>query len=33
MFRKYFGIDGICGCVGESLIMLDFVLCFGYVVG
>lgn len=26
-------MDGICGMVGDVFIMLDFVLCFGYVVG
>lgn len=33
MSRKYFGIDGICGCVGEFLIILDFVFKLGWVVG
>lgn len=33
MSRKYFGIDGVCGWVGQLLIILDFVMCFGYVVG
>lgn len=30
---KYFGIDGICGCVGDVLIILEFVFKLGWVVG
>lgn len=30
---KYFGIDGICGCVGDVLIIFDFVFKLGWVVG
>lgn len=33
MVCKYFGIDGVCGEVGKFLIMLEFVLKFGWVVG
>lgn len=30
---KYFGIDGICGCVGNVFIIFDFVFKLGWVVG
>lgn len=30
---KYFGIDGICGWVGQGVILVDFVLCLGNVLG
>lgn len=31
--RKYFGTDGIRGCVGEMPIRPDFMLRFGFVFG
>lgn len=31
--RKYFGMDGVCGMVGEFLIIFEFVLKLGWVVG
>lgn len=33
MSRKFFGIDGVCGCVNIYFMIVEMVLCFGVVVG